>query len=261
MGYRLLGPLQVVDDDGTPIAVAAPKRRALLAVLLVHAGEPVSIPSLTDALWGDHPPRAAVSSLRAHVSRLRREIRAPIASTASGYLLRLGGRELDVAVFLDRLAAGRRALQAGSVERASEALGAALALWHGPALADFAEERWAQPHRRRLEELRLEALNDRIEADLLLGRADHLVGDLEALVAEHPLHERAWGQLMRALYLSGRQAEALGAYRRLRSGLVEELGIDPSPELQRLEARILQQDPTLALGQDAASQDAPELLS
>ena len=245
MRYGLLGPLHVVDDAGAPVTIASPKRRALLAVLLLHANEPVSIAGLTDALWGSDPPAAAISSLRAQVSRLRREVGPVIATAPNGYLMQVEKGELDVATFLERLEAGRHEIQGGDYARASVTLRSALELWRGPALADFADEPFAQAQQRRLDELRLEALGSRIEADLLLGRADRLVAELEAVVAERPLQERAWGQLMRALYLSGRQADALAAYRRLRSTLVEELGIDPSTDLQELEARILQQDPAL----------------
>ena len=247
MRYGLLGPLHVVDHGGAPVTIASPTRRAILAVLLLHANEPVSIASLTDALWGDDPPPAAVSSLRAHVSRLRREVGRVIETAPNGYLVRVQKGELDVATFLERLEAGRHEVQSGQHAQASVTLGSALELWRGPALAGFEDEPFAQAQQRRLDELRLEALGRRIEADLLLGRADRLVAELEALVAERPLHERAWGQLMRALFLSGRQADALSAYRRLRSTLIEELGIDPSPDLQELEARILQQDPTLGV--------------
>jgi predicted ATPase/DNA-binding SARP family transcriptional activator len=263
MEYRLLGPLQVVGDDGAAVSVPAPKRRALLAVQLLHANEPVAIGTLIDALWGADPPPAAVSSLRAHVSRLRREIGPVIVSAAGGYRMAIAPGELDAREFEERVAAARRQVRAGQLAPAVEAFRGALALWQGPALADFALEAWAQTEIQRLTELRISALEERIEAELALGRHQDLIPELESIVGTHPLREGAWGQLMRALYRAGRQADALAAYRRLRTTLVEELGIDPSPELQRLEARILQQDPELgtAVGYDSQPVQLPTPLT
>ena len=245
MEYRLLGPLQVVGDDGTEVSVPAPKRRALLAMLLIHANETVATGTLADALWDGAPPPAAIPSLRAHVSRLRREIGPVITTSANGYAIAVSRDALDTRQFEERLTTARHQARSGQLAQAAASYRGALGMWRGRALADFEDDPFAQPERQRLDELRLSAVEERIEVDLGLGRHDDLIAELEGLVGVHPLRERAWDQLMRALYRSGRQADALAAYRRLRATLVEELGIDPSPELQQLEVRILQQDPEL----------------
>ena len=246
MRYRLLGALEVETDEGVPVAIVAPKRRALLAALLIGADRPQSADHLVDLLWGSEPPPAARASLHAHISRLRREIgRAAIQSSSAGYQIRLRDGDLDVRLFERRLEGGRRAAAEGRWLAARADLQAALDLWRGPALADAADDVFGAAEMARLEELRMTALEQRVEADLALGRHRDVVAELEAIVAEHPLLERFWYQLMLALYRSGRQAHALSAYRRLRSTLVDELGLDPSPDLQALEVKILRHDPSL----------------
>jgi DNA-binding SARP family transcriptional activator len=244
--FRLLGPMAVTRDDGSSLDITAPKRRAVLAVLLLSANREVGSEELASALWGDEPPPAAAQSLPAHVSRLRRELGGGLIQTgAHGYRIRVERGELDVDEFARLSAAGRAALHEGRFTTASTLLADALALWRGPALADVPGE-FARRSAGALEESRVTALEDRIEADLRAGRQAQLIPELRQLTAEMPLHERLWQHLMLALYRSGRQADALAAYRDLRGLLVEELGVDPSPELQELEGRILRQDPALA---------------
>jgi DNA-binding SARP family transcriptional activator/CBS domain-containing protein len=241
--FRILGPLEVV-DRGRVLTPGGPRQRTLLALLLTRPNEVVSADRLIDELWGARPPRNATNALQYHVSQLRKSL-APseaIATQEPGYLIRVGPNELDLLRF-ERLVDEARAAPPG---RATELLRAALDLWRGPALADLAHEAFAQADILRLEELRLGALEQRFEADLALGRHTDLVAELEALVREHPLRERLRGQLMRALYGSGRQADALAVYRETRSLLVDELGIEPSTALQDLEKAILRQDPALA---------------
>ena len=245
MEYRVLGPLEVYDGQGS-LPLAGAKQRALLALLLVHANHVLSRDRLIDELWGDEPPETAVQSLQVYVSRLRKLLPAETLLTRSpGYLLAIEPAELDLHCFERRLGEGRDALAEGDPERAATALHDALGLWRGPALAEFTFEPFAQAEIGRLESLRTTAVEERIEADLALGRHAELVGELEALVAENPFRERFRGQLMLALYRSGRRAEALEAYRNARLVLVEELGIEPSARLQRLEKSILDQDDDL----------------
>ena len=234
MDFRILGPLEVFDDDH-PVPLGGARQRALLAILLTRANEVVSTDRLIDELWGEAPPRTAVNTLQYYVSRLRKLLGADrIVTRIPGYTIRLEPGELDLDQF-ERLVA-----QGGA-----EALREALGLWRGPALADFAFEPFAEAEIARLEELRLVALEQRLEADLALGHHRELVGELEALVAVHPLRERLRAQLMLALYRSGRQADALDVYRRTRETLVDELGVEPGPELQELERAILRHDRSL----------------
>src|SRR4051794_11981562 len=249
---RILGALEV-SANGHEVPVRAAKQRELLGILLLHPGEVVSRDRLVDALWGERPPETATKALQVHISQLRKASVA-IETRAPGYLLRVEDEAVDAARF-ERLARdGAAALAAGEPERASALLSEGLALWRGPPLADLAYASFAQPEIARLEELRLDALEERVEADLALGRGG-LVGELEALVARHPLRERLRRQLMLALYRAGRQAEALEAYRDARTTLVEELGLEPSPELQELERAILVQDPALAAAPARAASD------
>jgi predicted ATPase/DNA-binding SARP family transcriptional activator len=260
MQYGLLGALEVRTDDGQVVAIAAPKRRALLAALLVYAGEPLSADRLIEVLWQGQPPPAAIASLHAHISRLRRDLGADqIVTTPTGYRLRLGEGSIDVEDFERLLADGRAASSAGRWATATTLLHQALDLWRGPALADFEYDEFAQTEITRLEELRLSAIEERIDADLALGRHAEVIADLETLVARHPTGERFWAQLMLALYRSGRQVDALAAYRRLRGNLDRELGIDPAPELQELEIRILRQDGSLAGPATGSAQPAIHL--
>ena len=242
--FRILGPLEVV-EDGRTAALGGPRQRAVLVVLLTRAGQTVPASRLIDDVWEEAPPAAAANVLQGYVSILRKVLgRERIATRGSGYALALGpGDEIDVRRFENLVS---RAEAAGP-SQAGTLLREALSLWRGPALADFAAEAFARPVAARLEELRLYALERRLEADLAAGRHQELVGELQGLVYEHPLRERLRGQLMLALYRSGRQAEALDAYRDTRAALVGELGIDPSPALQELEQAILRQDPALDL--------------
>jgi predicted ATPase/DNA-binding SARP family transcriptional activator len=244
MQFRILGPLEVA-DRGALISLAAAER-ALLAVLLLSANEVVSSDRLIDELWGEHSPRSGRTALQVRVSQLRKALGAQgsrILTHAPGYMLRVDSEELDVWRF-ERLIAKADGANAPT---AAARLREALALWRGPPLADLAYESFAQPTIARLEELRLTTIEKRIEADLVLGRHAELVGELEALVAEHPLGEHFRAQLMLALYRCGRQADALAVYKSARRDLVEQLGIEPSPSLRELEQAILRQDASLAV--------------
>jgi DNA-binding SARP family transcriptional activator len=240
--FRILGPLEVVGDDG-PIALGGQKQRALLGLLLVHAGEVLATDRLVADLWGERPPKTATTSLQNFVSHLRKLLGADTVETRPpGYVLRLDPDRFDLARFERLVASARGAAPAERVRLLREALG----LWRGPPLADLAFETFAQSEIRRLEELRAEALEARIDADLELGAGGELVGELESLVIQYPLRERLRGQLMLALYRSGRQAEALQAYLDARRALVDELGIEPGPALKEIYTSILRQEPTLA---------------
>ena len=244
--FRILGPLEVLEDD-RPIPLGGARQRALLAILLTRANEVVSTDRLIDDLWGEAPPRTALNTLQYYVSQLRKLLGAErIVTQPPGYLIRVEADELDLARF-------ERLVEEGGGERVREAL----ALWRGPALADFAYEEFARAEAARLEELRLAALEQRLDVDLALGRHAEVVGELEQLVAQHSLRERPRGQLMLALYRSGRQAEALDVYQATRRALVDELGIEPSPALRELEKAMLSQDPALDLA-SAASASEPE---
>jgi predicted ATPase/DNA-binding SARP family transcriptional activator len=242
--FRILGPLEVTDEGREPV-VASGKQRALLAILLLHANEVVSRDRLIEELWGEQPPRTARKSLQVQVSRLRKALgggESPITTGPNGYSIRVAPGELDLERFTRLAEEGRRALGADDPERGAELLREALSLWRGPPLADFTFESFAQPEIPRLEELRLAALEDRIDADLARGQHAELVGELEALVAAHPLRERLRRQLVLALYRAGRQADALEAYRAARAKLMDELGLEPTPELRQLEQAILTHD-------------------
>jgi DNA-binding SARP family transcriptional activator len=245
MEFRILGPLEAWAEGGE-VTLGGPKPRALLVLLLLHPNEVVPADRLMDELWGEDVPERAAAALRVNVSRLRKALPQDVLTTRSpGYVVRVEAGELDLHCFERLVDEGRSLLARGMTADASERLSEALSLWRGPALADFAYESFAQTAIARLEEIRLAAVELRIEADLAQGRHDELVGELEALVSEHPLRERLRGYLMTALYRSGRQAEALDAYQDARRALVDELGIDPSPALQELERAILRQDSSL----------------
>jgi YVTN family beta-propeller protein len=245
MEYRVLGPLEV-RDAGRSLPLAGAKQRALLALLLVNANRVLSRDRLIDELWGGEPPETAVQSLQVYVSRLRKVLPPDTLLTrAPGYLLEVEPSELDLERFERLLAEGHEALDGGDAERAADALHEALELWRGPALAEFAFEPFAQTEIGRLEDLRLVAVEERIEADIALGRHADLIGELEALVAENPYRERLRGQHMLALYRSGRQTDALEAYQDARRALVDELGIEPGADLQQLEKQILTHDKAL----------------
>jgi predicted ATPase/DNA-binding SARP family transcriptional activator len=240
--FRVLGPLEVA-DGGRPIALGSGRQPVLLACLLLHANELVSRDHLIDALWGEQPRKTARNALQVQVHALRKRLGSErIATEGQGYRLLVEPGELDLDSFDRLVAKGRGELAAGAAEPAAATLREALGLWRGPALADVAYEAFAQTDIARLEELRLVALEERIEADLVLARHAELVPELEALVADHPLRERLHGQLMLALYRSGRQIDALAAFRRVRGALRDELGLEPGPELQELHQAILRQD-------------------
>jgi DNA-binding SARP family transcriptional activator len=229
--FRVLGPLEVI-EDGRPVPLPGAKARAVLALLLLDANRVVPIDRLVDGLWDDDPPETSAKTLQVYVSQLRKALGPDrIATHPRGYSLVVGPDELDAARF-ERLAGEGRFEDA-------------LALWRGPAFADFREERFGREGAARLDELRVGAEEDRLDALLAQGRHAAAVADLERLVADHPLRERLRAQLMLALYRCGRQADALELYRRTRAELVEGLGIEPGPELQELERRILAQDPAL----------------
>jgi class 3 adenylate cyclase/DNA-binding SARP family transcriptional activator/tetratricopeptide (TPR) repeat protein len=233
MEFRVLGPLEVV-EGGRAVDLGGAKQRALLALLAINANHVVSRDRLVEALWEDEPPETAGKALQVYVSQLRKQLgRERLETGSSGYLLRLDPDELDLARF-------QRLHESGRPE-------AALALWRGDPLADFAEQRFAQAEIARLQELRLSCIEQRVERDLAEGHHAELVGELDALVREHPLREHLRAQLMLAFYRAGRQAEALEAYQNARSSLVDELGIEPGRPLRELHQQILRQDPDLDL--------------
>jgi YVTN family beta-propeller protein len=263
MDYRILGPLEVRDRDRI-VELGGDKQRALLALLLLHAGEVISADRLIDDLWGERPPPGAQKALQAHVSRLRKALdidgtrairtsRDPSAVRANGalvtrgrgYLLDVQPGELDLDRFRELLEQGRRALAGGDPENAAEMLRTGLKLWRGPPLADLSYEAFAQGAIAELEELRLAAIEDRVDADLALGRHEQVVAELTALVEQNPLRERLRMQLMLALYRCGREPQALDIYQEYRRGLAAELGLDPSPRLRQLESAILAADRSL----------------
>jgi DNA-binding SARP family transcriptional activator len=237
--FRILGPLEVVDETG-PLLLGGQKQRCVLALLLLEAPRPVSTDRLVDVLWGERPPRTAATSLQNFISQLRKALGPDVLVTKPpGYALAVGPEDLDLERFR-RLVADARAADdpRGRAERLREAL----ALWRGPALADVEFESFAQSEIGRLEEERLAALEERIDADLEAGRHSELVGELELLVERHPVRERLRAHLMLALYRSGRQAEALNVYQDARRTLVDQLGIEPGRDLQELHRAILRQD-------------------
>jgi DNA-binding SARP family transcriptional activator len=236
--FRILGPLEVSDETG-PLLLGGQKQRAVLALLLLEPGRVVSTDRLLDALWGEHPPRTASTSLQNFISQLRKTLGPEVLETKSpGYRLRIRPGELDLDRFRVLIDSARGS---AAPERAAK-LRHALALWRGPALADFTFEAFAQPHIAHLEELRLGTLEERVDADLETGAHGDLIGELEVLVEEYPMRERLRGQHMLALYRSGRQAEALQTYQEGRRFLVDQLGIEPSRDLQQLHGAILRQD-------------------
>jgi DNA-binding SARP family transcriptional activator len=241
------------------VALGGIKPRAVLAVLLLHANEPVSAERLAVALWGEEAASGAVKTVQVHISRLRKALGDPdrVTTTPVGYCLRVGPGELDAERFELLVQDGRRALAAGEAERAAAVLRGALGLWRGRALEDVAYEPFAQAEIARLEEQRLSALEARVDADLAAGGHAELLGELQRLLTSHPTRERLVGQLMVVLYRCGRQAEALEAYRSSRRALVDEVGVEPGPELHRLHEAILRQDPSLeprAAGSESAQE-------
>jgi DNA-binding SARP family transcriptional activator len=243
LDFLLLGPLEV-RENGQAFPLGGPRQRAVLALLLLHPNRPVPADRILEELWRDP---GAKNALEAAISRLRRSpLRGRLETQPSGYLFRVDPGEIDVVRFEHGLAEAREALAAGDAGYASQTLRNALALFRGEPLADLRYEPFAQSEIARLEELRLQALEERIEADLALGRHGELIGELELLAGAQPLRERLTAQLMLALYGSGRQAEALDVYRATREHLAEELGLEPGPALRELEAAILRQDASLS---------------
>jgi DNA-binding SARP family transcriptional activator len=252
LDFRLLGPLEVL-AGGRPLRLGGPRQRAVLALLLLQPNRVVSVERLADELYDGVPPATAVTQIQRQISELRallgRELgqggEPPIETRPPGYAIRLGPDELDLHRFERGARRAREAADAGDAAGAVARYEEALALWRGPPLADLAAERFARPAVERLDEIRLTVIEGQFEAELALGRADALVPRLVALVDEHPFRERMRGQLMLALYRSGRQPDALLAYRSGRDRLVESFGLEPSPRLRALEGAILRQDPSL----------------
>jgi predicted ATPase/DNA-binding SARP family transcriptional activator len=250
--FGVLGPLTLV-TDGEPAALGGRKQRALLATLLLEANRVVSSDVLIDAVWGEEPPDTARNTVQVYISQLRKLLPPGVLETVPpGYRLSVEPRTVDVFEFARLGDEGRAALGDGNPARAAQTLRSALALWRGTPLLDLAGE-LGVAESARLEELRLAVLEDRIDADLALGQHGRLVPELERLVVEDPLRERLRGQLMLALYRSGRQADALAVYQRARKTLVDELGIEPGESLRRLERAILAHDPSLSLAAPAAA--------
>ena len=248
MRFGILGPLEVADEGGRSLALGGRRQRSVLAILLLHANEVVARDRLMEELWSGQPPASAATSLHAHVSRLRRALGEDrrIVTAGGGYLIRVADGELDRERFERLVEEGAGAISRSDWELGSGRLREALSLWRGPPLSDFRYDSFAQAEIARLEELHVGAVERRIEAELALGRDGAVVGDLERLVREHPYRERLRGQLMLALYRTGRQADALAAYQAARRTLVQELGIEPSAELRELEQGILRHDPSLS---------------
>src|SRR6516165_437851 len=247
--FSVLGPVEV-SENGRNLPLGGPKQRALLADLILNAGTVVSAARLIDDVWGDTSPVSAGHTVETYISRLRRVLRdgsrpEVLLTRPPGYLLDVEPEHVDVLRFGQLVRDGTAAAGRGDHEEASAVLGAALALWRGQALADVADAPFARAAARRLTDQHLVVLERRIDCDLQLGRAQDLIPELEALAARHPYHEPFHRQLMLALYRSGRQSDALVAYRRARGLLDGELGIEPGPDLRRMEQAILRQDPEL----------------
>src|SRR3954454_12187993 len=257
--YRLLGPLEVV-HRGEAVPPGGQRKRALLARLLLEANRTVSIDALVDGLWGEEGPPTAVKMGHIYVSQLRKGLPTGALQTRPpGYRLEVAPEAVDLLRFERLRKEGREALADGDAVTAAEHLAAACALWRGPALGEFSEP-FAAVAAAHLEELRLVAVEDRVDADLSLGRHGHVAAELQALVASYPLRERPRRQLMLALYRQGRHAEALAAFHELRTALRDELGIDPSTGLAELQYRILNQDPALDHAAPAPSHADPVAL-
>jgi WD40 repeat protein/DNA-binding SARP family transcriptional activator len=263
MRFLVLGPLEVTEAGGDPLPIAGSKERTILACLISHADQVVPVDDLIQELWGDDLPRTPEKTLVSYVSRLRRGLH-PLRSDGSdadvivfrsdGYSLDRDGHEIDAISFEHLAAEGHRRLDAGQHDQAGALLEQALALWRGAAYQGYRYTTFGAAEAERLDEIRRTATEDLIESMLAGGDPEQLVVKLEAMVREEPLRERRWGQLMIALYRSGRQAEALRAFTRAREGLIGELGIEPGAELQRLQAAILAHDPALESRRPAAAE-------
>lgn len=262
MEFRVLGPLEVF-ADGQRLPLGGRKQRAVLAVLLLNANQVVLRERLIDDVWGEEPPGEVGASIRVYVARLRKLLaagngsRPTLETRPNGYVLRIDPETLDLNQFRRLVASGQEALAAGRPSQAAEELMTALGLWRGPALGDLAEEAWARRESSLLDDLRLGALEDRVDADLALGRHADLIPELERLVHEHPHRERFVAQLMLALYRSGRQPDALKAYATAGSALRDDFGLEPTRTLRELERQILVQDPSLDAPPVAAAGQSP----
>src|SRR5919201_3733391 len=256
MEFRILGPLEAL-EDGRPLALGRLKERVVLAVLLLHANEFVSRERLIDDLWGEAPPATARKAVNVYISKLRQTLTRnghdPIATAEGGYRLVVDPDLLDAERLRSLIAQARGRMAEGDSDPASSLLQDALALWRGPTLAGIHLESFGRDEVAQLDELRLAALMDRIDCDLALGRHEQVLGELNVLVREHPLRERLRAQQMLALYRAGRQADALAAYAETRRTLVDDLGIEPSEALQRLQQAVLRHDPSLETPEGTAA--------
>jgi SARP family transcriptional regulator, regulator of embCAB operon len=252
LGFGVLGPL-LMTSYGVRVPVGAPKQRAVLAMLLINRNRPVSVESLINAVWGEEPVPAARTSIQAHVSNLRRLLRTAgvdpyqvLASAPPGYQLSVADADCDLGRFVSTKAAATQAAAAGRFEEASSHLSMALAEWRGPVLDDLRDFVFVDAFATALMEEKVAAHTARAEAEIACGRAGAVIGELEVLTAEHPYREPLWAQLITAYYVTERQSDALGAYRRLKTALAEGLGIDPGPTVSTLHERILRQEPLVA---------------
>ncbi len=263
MRFGVLGPLEV-RADGEQLTIKGVKERRLLGLLLSRVNSVVPVDDIFEALWGTEPPPSAAKSVQVYAVRVRKMLEPDgrpaegslVSRRGAGYMLRAARDQVDALRFADLVTRAREAAGAGDI--AAQVLREALGLWRGSAYADFQDTFFGAAEAARLEEMRLAAVEARIDADLALGRHTEVIAELEALVREHPLRERLWAQLMIAFYRGGRQSDALLAFRRARGGLVEEIGVEPGPELQALETAVLAHDPALA-APDPRSLGPPEL--
>jgi DNA-binding SARP family transcriptional activator len=258
MDIKVLGQI-MADLNGISVVPSAAKPRQILALLALQSGRVVTVPTLMDEIWGEHIPRSAATTLQTYILQLRRKIAAALdddptrqakdilVTQHGGYLLQVQPGRIDVQEFEQLTASGRDAHEARDYRAASELLGRAVAMWQGPALVDVRVGSVLELEVLRLEEDRMAALERRIDADLELGRHTEIVPELRVLVAKHPMHENFCAQLMTALHRSGSAWRALEAYQRLRNSLIDELGLEPSPRLQRLHQCVLSADPELDL--------------
>ena len=249
MEFRVLGPLEVLDGRRT-LPLGGAKQRVTLAILLLHRNEAVSRARLVEGVWGDSPPASAAHSIESYISRLRKvlgegDTPARLLTRSPGYLLRVDEGELDLQRLEALMDQGRRALSSGDPSAAASAFREGLALFRGAPLEDLQYAPFHRAEVGHLDDLRLAAIELRIDAELALGEHSDVIGELSALIAKHPLRERFWEQLMLALYRSGRQGEALATFDRVRRHLAEELGVDPGHSLRQLHRRMLRQDPVL----------------
>ena len=254
LDFRILGPLEVADDD-LPVRLGGPKQRAILAILLLNANRVVSVERLADELYAGAGPATAVAQVQRHISELRKALGSAgsVVTRAPGYVLPLSPEQLDLSRFEAKVEAASRSLARGEAQHASDLFRQALASWRGSPLADFTYEAFAGTAIGRLQEIRLATLEQRIEADLALGRHVALVAELEQLVREHPLRETLRAELMLAYYRAGRQVDALDTYRAARELLVSDFGLEPTPALRQLEHSILTQDTSLDIASNAST--------